>query len=451
MEEVKKEVNAIKVVMLGSSRAGKTAILASMLHNIREKCKDYFSVTDKSAEQYERLEPEKRKKVILKYSIAEMTDMLNPLCERGKKGKGNIFLGGLLGSIDSFTYRLCVQSKKDNSLDTERLYIEITDIPGEVFNSAAIAYDALLEKVQNAQILIVAIDTPILMWVEKNSSEILNTAFNRIREVVESIENLGQKLQNPDRMIVFVPVKCEYWAHKNKINDVYKIILDTYKPCIDVIEKYNNVQSMIVPMETIGSVLFHHISENPKLLKYGEVSEDHFVEEKGYTRCEEMPNKKLVRLPNGAIYKVSVSDALTSTEERKEYPYCIDGEIIPYMWYYKDKDIEEYLPKHCDQLFYQILKFSINSLYNQYLIETKKPSIGMWDYIFSSEKRKEWKKEKKEWKEWCEKQSIWSKVNVEQYLQNIETMEKSGIINDSVFKWIVNKKNGKIIYNLNNT
>lgn len=369
---------ALNVVMLGASRSGKTSILASMLNNVRNPHADnnvnkHFYVRDVS--DYAGLDdPEVQEAVELQANVDGMQELLNPPVQ----GKYVPKMTNLFGTKVSFTYAFDVTTKLNNLLSDQKITINFHDIPGEYCSNAK--FSMVEDEIRKAQLLIVAVDVPSLMYAKETGKQSLNTVMNCPNEVYDAVQLLGidccshiedenrrnQELANLLRMVIFVPIKCEYWLQNGQREEINKEIRRVYANTIDRCEKYDNVQALILPVETIGSCVFDHHSEddNSLILKYASPSKSklYISEDKidgcAAVRCEHFAEGQ-VRLKNGVIYDLRPGDQLISAKERAHHPYCYDGgtKLIPYTWF---KPVSStYAPKYCDLLFCQILRFSI--------------------------------------------------------------------------------------------
>ncbi len=369
---------ALNVVMLGASRSGKTSILASMLNNVRNPNADnnvnkHFYVRDIS--DYSGIEDSNRlEEISLQANVDGMQDLLMP-------SAGNIYvpkMAKLTGSKACFTYAFDVKAKMNDLVSEQKIDINFLDIPGELCSCSK--FNMITDEISKAQLLIVAVDVPSLMYAKETGKQSLNTVMNCPEEVFDAAQLLGtgnfcdikdekkrnKELANLLRMVIFVPIKCEYWLQNGKRKEIYDEIKHVYANTIEHMTRYNNAQALILPIETIGSCVFDHHSEenNSLILLYAKPpkNKQHISEDTidGYSavRCERISERR-VRLKNGVFYDLAPEDKLINAKSRKHHPYCYDGgsKLIPYVWFKPTSS--KYAPKYCELLFCQILKFSI--------------------------------------------------------------------------------------------
>ena len=364
--------------MLGASRSGKTSILASMLNNVRNPNADnnvnkHFYVRDIS--DYTGIEdPNRLEEISLQANVDGMQDLLTPPIDNTYVPK----MAKLTGSKASFTYAFDVKAKINDLVSEQKIDINFLDIPGELCSCSK--FNMIADEISKAQLLIVAVDVPSLMYAKETCKQSLNTVMNCPEEVFDAVQLLGtgncidikdekkrnKELANQLRMVIFVPIKCEHWLQNGKRKEINDEIKRVYANTIEHMTRYNNVQVLILPVETIGSCVFDHYSEenNSLILLYGRkpnnrlcISED-TIDGYNTVRCERI-SEKLVRLKNGVLYNLATEDKIINAKSRKHHPYCYDGgsKLIPYVWFKPTGS--KYAPRYCELLFCQILKFSI--------------------------------------------------------------------------------------------
>lgn len=371
-------MSAINVVMIGASRSGKTSILASMLNNMKNpQIAQHFFFTENNALEYNRLKREEKADVMLRDIICDMQDLVNP----NLVGQSVPKMGALFGTRGTFTYKFRVESE-NNQLD-----IHFTDVPGEHCVNTHLGYDEYISNIKNSQILVVAVDVPSMMYAKLNHRAKLNMGMNLPDEVQEAVQMLGNNFNDSSlfRMVIFVPIKCEYWIHYDLMDEVYSEIKKVYENSIPLIEGYANIRSFVLPVETIGSCEFdHHSEENESFIVLSNKStinglkfEDEFNGKYAF-RGEKLGNNRY-RLKNGEIYELDVNDELIPTSERPLHPYFLAeaGVQIPYAWFIR-KDDAGYKPKNCEQLLLHILNFSIEA---QKDLNTRE--LTWWDSVLN--------------------------------------------------------------------
>ncbi len=444
--------------MIGASRSGKTSILASMLEQITcSSIKDYFFVEDKSEYCYKE-DDERALEVSLSDNVDVMKDLLNPQLNEGKNQPR---LAQLTGTTAPFTYDITVQSKTDKwKIEKEVLHVMFTDLKGESFAKKGYEFDEIEEIIKKAQVLLIAVDVPALMYAKEKKKSGINRYMNLPYEVITATNLLAQEYNDPDlkRMVAFIPIKCEYWMHHNKMDEVYNQIKEVYETSLVSLNNAKNIRVMIMPMETIGGLEFEHYSEddNSYLLMYGESKdnrknaelfvEEDFIGNNGVVRCEKISDNQ-VRIKNGAIYTLCSSDKLILAKERGKYPYVYNegGKpiAIPFFWFIPTG--KGYEPRYCEQALFQVLMFAIECVEKQKKEEIKtnpavideNPSIlkTIWTVITLGANLF--------WEILSGRFGFQSEEQRSKFSENIKLMKEEGIINEEHIKYLIKKEDGK--------
>lgn len=449
---------AVNVIMIGASRSGKTSILASMLNNIRDNrgknaVNQYFFVNDVT--DYSGLDDAAVENVELQENVDRMKDLL----KSSINGEYVPKMTGLYGSQNSFKYKMDVQYKTNGIASTKTQTIIFNDIPGEW--CANKNYALIKDEIQKSQIILVAVDVPSLMYARQRGKASLNTVMNCPDVLFNAIQDLGiglydeivdpvernKKLNDLLRMVIFVPIKCEYWLHEGKTQEVIDEIKQVYSATIMQCKQFDNMQVMILPLETIGSCCFsHHSAEgNSFILKYANprnaIDEyEDLIDNKGVIRCEKI-SESTVRLKNGSLYQLRDGDELVSAKERRQHPYCYENgtKIIPYAWFKAESN--NYAPKYCELLFCRILKFTIMDLTKRTGRSAREAfdnATSWYQYILSIPN----------YLDMLFSGANASYADVEQvknYRRNILTMEENGILDEQYITYLVNREDGQNI------
>lgn len=355
-------------MMVGASRSGKTSILASMLKSYRDNINLFneLPIVDNTA--YDETQHEVIDKKRLDNQASEMIDMLK------EKDGGCANMTGLLGTQGVTEYSFEIDTKPMN-LDKmykglPKIKLTVMDIPGENFqaDNNKIAYSKITEKdARQCQVLIVAVDVPSMMYASAMGKDDYKQKINCNDAVLDLISNLGNNIgEKSPRLLIFVPIKCEYWAKGidgHTMDEVYEEVEKVYMTQIELFKRLSRSKILIMPLETIGGLVFdHHSPKNKmKILLYSnqkEVIGSDKYELDGYmsSRCEK-DYDDIVILPNGSYYELEEGDKMMDVPQKTPYAYSPERPI-PYTWYKAYGDIG-YSPKNCDQLFLHLLKFSV--------------------------------------------------------------------------------------------
>lgn len=262
-----KDLQAFNILMIGSRRAGKTSVLASMIKSfeaLEETTKNKFRI--KALPDTEALLQSKRLE-------------LNKIFESKEKD-------ALCWTLDEnatdlaydYEFRLSVNGS-DNTVD-----ICFKDIPGEwIRNEPA----KIREELARSQVILVAIDTPHLL--EEGGA--YSDSFNITSDIDHLLQNISLEKERP-RMVLFVPIKCEKYYHENRMAEVEKAIREQYEDVITALttgRKKELYTVAITPILTLGGVVFRDFARDED----GEV-----------TVVENQLNKSLYLRPTAAYYEL---------------------------------------------------------------------------------------------------------------------------------------------------
>ena len=324
---------ALKVLMVGGRRCGKTSALAVMFDQmINGAINNFFTVAD--ATNYEKKGNESQD------TLTSKTTGLQLFLE---KPTSKTFL------VDSkptnfewkYTCKLTLPGTR------KRLEIEFTDVPGEWFRSGT-KDDEINQYIAANDVFVIMVDTPYLM----EESEAMCRAVNCISDIHNSLTNINDKNGTKAKMVVFVPIKCEKWVQEGRINEVVDKLKSAYRVPIQALLAYKKMSICILPIETAGNILFREFKD-AYLLNGAEP----------WNRCCQLSDN-MVRMADGTPRPLRANDILNPDPDAV---MGTSGIIRPYAWYYANNKSATpgYAPRNCDQLALHILKFYIQKFQNE--------------------------------------------------------------------------------------
>lgn len=325
--------SALKVLMVGGRRCGKTSALAVMFDQlIKGKANEFFTVADTT---------------VIETKETEIQDTLT-----SKTTGLKLFL------VKPTTKTFLVDSKPTNydwkytcklilPGTTKRLEIEFTDVPGEWFRSGT-KDNEINQYVAANDVFVVMVDTPYLM----EESEAMCDAVNCISDIHNALTNINDENGTKAKMVVFVPIKCEKWVKEGRLKEVVDKLKSAYRVPIQALSAYQKMTICILPIETAGNILFREFKD--AYLLNGDLEKD---------RCCQL-SEKLVRMADGQTKSLRTNDQLNLD------PNAVMGTLgimRPYAWYYANNKSETpgYAPRNCDQLALHILKFYVQKFQNE--------------------------------------------------------------------------------------
>lgn len=390
---------ALKVIMMGGRRCGKTSALASLFDQmINGSVNEYFTVADRTILETKGFEKQD--------SLGDKTLELQNMLETNK-GNSNIFLVDKSPTRNFWLYKLLLQIPGTH----REMEIEFRDSAGEFFESSGIHETETSDYIKECDVFVVVIDTPYLMGsVEETTKDVcpesINLGTNRVKDIQNFLTHINDNEGKDAKMVVFVPLKCEKWVKERRINEVTKRIKEVYGNCIKNLKAYSKMNITIIPMETSGNILF---SELRKAYLYNDVE--------GPVRCCKIDDD-IIRLENGDNEPLMEGEIIQPDPEA-----VIAGTNLlrPYSWYHINPDDASFAPRNCEQLPLHIIRFMLAKLYDA---ETQKSSF---------------------WPDWLTKiidklKLIFGSMNPKELQEKIGEMQRNGIIKDSGYGIEIIKK-----------
>lgn len=232
-EGIDKTIPTLSVCMMGPRSVGKTTVMTSLFSesqsHICEGSRLYLNALDNNT--------------------AKLNDYRTMLMDAvAKKNASNLPASNV---ISNFVFGLGIVGRKPS------VKISVRDFPGEYLTST-IEEDR--NEVHNfmseATVILIAIDTPFLM--EENGR--YNNDKNKIDIVTHYIKENTSAIK--DKLVLFVPLKCERYFHDGRIAEVSQKVVSAYSELICFF-KENNIASIVTPIMTLGGMEFANMSDLP--------------------------------------------------------------------------------------------------------------------------------------------------------------------------------------------
>lgn len=322
--------DSLKVLMMGGPRTGKTSALAglvdSMINGEVNKLISVRDVTEGDA---------------VKQKLAQKVEHLKETLKQSY-GKTIIVDDSSTNAYQRYVIEFAIPGT-DGKMD-----IVFTDANGEFFESGRKHSSEICQMVKDSDVFVVAIDTPSLMEAVNPENHLMNEAVNKVINNVSDIHNFITYLDDKNgadaKMVIFVPLKCEKWAHEGMLDEVASRVRDVYATPIQALSDFKNVEVDIIPIQTVGSIVF---SEHLKsyLCMHGNDTP---------LRCSLVDGKKKVRFADGGERKID--KAIDVFKDDPQSPIREGSSILrPNSWF---KVVSKsYSPHNCEQLAYYILRF----------------------------------------------------------------------------------------------
>lgn len=151
------------------------------------------------------------------------------------------------GDISQFDFEVGYSNKvKTNVL--------VKDYPGEYLTDESKQH-FVTEFLSESNVVLIAIDTPYLM----EDGGKYNSEKNRPEVITSFIKNNPDSFAN--KLLLFVPLKCERYTHDKRMDEVGKCVKEVYSELIAFC-KENNVASVVAPILTLGGIEFDTMKSN---------------------------------------------------------------------------------------------------------------------------------------------------------------------------------------------
>lgn len=340
--------------MMGGQRVGKSSALAAIMDTFINGCgKDLFSAQDVTV--LSKVEGVKQASITSK--LSEVKEMLQQ-----NVGKTVIVNSGKTNIKWDYILKLSIADSSDS------MTITFTDVNGEFFEGGNMHQDTIIELVKEYDVFVVAIDTPFLMEARNDKNElvdhIINNKYNCIDSIHTFLTHIDDENGNNAKLVIFVPIKCEYWAKKNDLDSVSKAVQEDYETSMKALKKYKSIQIEVLPVQTVGSAVF--IEHLDAYIFEWTKKQFFFFNKNMKSRCGILPNGR-IRLNDGSIKECSSGKIQEDIEA-----VLIPGSDItrPNSWFKIES--AEYRPHNCEQLAYHILEYMLAKVVDARIKEEEK-------------------------------------------------------------------------------
>lgn len=166
--------------------------------------------------------------------------------------------------------QLCIESRNPSNLPASaeisqfefevgysnkvKTNVLVKDYPGEYLTDNS-KHHFVTEFLSESNVVIIAIDTPYLMEAEGK----YNNEKNKPELVTSFIKSNPNSFVN--KLILFVPLKCERYANDKRMDEVASRIRQVYSDLI-LFCKEKNVASVVAPILTLGGIEFDTMRNN---------------------------------------------------------------------------------------------------------------------------------------------------------------------------------------------
>ncbi len=226
-------VPTLSICMMGPRSVGKTTVLTSIFHESQAHICEGSSIYLKALDQNTNM-------------LNDYHTMLVDAVQ--KKNASNLPASN---TVSDFMFGLGLVGRM------ESVKLQIKDFPGEYLTSSIKSdRDEVYNFMASATVILIAVDTPYLMEeggaynVEKNKVDIVT---HYLKDNVTAVQ---------DKLVLFVPLKCERYMHDGKIAMVSEKVKESYHELITFFGS-NNIASFVTPIITLGGIELDGMKQNP--------------------------------------------------------------------------------------------------------------------------------------------------------------------------------------------
>lgn len=314
-------MNEIKVLMLGGKRCGKTTVLSSMFGSINDALAGTGLAINVDPETNTALS--KARSVI----INKMREFEKPLtsCEVEENP-----------SDAARSYSFYMTSAGDGRSHGGNIPFKIYDIPGEwLTDENSTKVKGLIKE---CQVILIAIDTPYLFakMTDKGYGQYHEQA-NKPVEITNFFKDTLSVEDLQDRMILFVPLKCERYYHLDRskhlrefgrryMSEVTKAVYAGYKDLIHYLrscdELINSCTIAVTPILSAGGIDFISFKKDEatqKMVSYYQAPEFVRDDERGY--CPKFCEQPMVYILSYLLFQVVRNQNVNTNNNKKLFRF----------------------------------------------------------------------------------------------------------------------------------
>lgn len=225
-------IPTLSICMMGPRSVGKTTVLTSIFHESQSQICEGSSIYLKALDE----------------NTSTLNNYYTMLVDAvAKKNASNLPASN---TISEFLFGLGLTGR------SESVKLKIRDFPGEYLTSTVKSdREEVYNFMSNATVILIAVDTPYLMEEDGKYNE----EKNKVAIVTHYIKDNVDAVK--DKLVLFVPLKCERYMHDGKLNMVSEATKKAYSDLTDFFSQ-NNIASFVTPIITLGGIEFDHMIAN---------------------------------------------------------------------------------------------------------------------------------------------------------------------------------------------
>lgn len=252
-------MDGINILMLGGKRCGKTTVLSSMCSEIEKALAGTelsFMPSNNTAVNLQRAAD------VIRRKIQEFDNpLIRTTVDENPTGARQVY---------EFIY---------NMPGIKDLHVYIHDIPGEWLTDG-VHTNELQSLIMASQVIIIAIDTPYLFYKMTNKGYgQYHEEYNKPKEIANFFQNSLSPQYIQDRMILFVPLKCERYYHltyskklnftnRNYMQELFEAVCMGYDDLLFYLRSteqlMNSLTIAVTPILSAGGIDFVKFMTDPE-------------------------------------------------------------------------------------------------------------------------------------------------------------------------------------------
>lgn len=336
----------MNILMVGGRRSGKTSALATIFRTMQGiQLTNYFNIVDtttyeaKNQGGINEVQDNVKSKSMEMTRFAEKAKLETPI------------LVDAAPTLFDWQYKLnfAVPGHPQNNL-----CMTFTDVPGEWCRTTDNHYNIFLRYAREADVFVITIDTPYLMGpTDELTRQLCGAQESELATLAGCMSDLRQtfnEIQDENnKLVLFVPIKCEKWYNSGCINAVNNQIRNAFGVLLADITQRPYFTVGILPILTIGTMEFLEFHD-PKYLN--SVEKDN--------RCCKIDDTS-ARMADGSVKPLRDNDKFID-DPNWAFPAPNNAFLRPVAWYICKRN--EYAPVNSEQLALHILRFMIYNTEN---------------------------------------------------------------------------------------
>lgn len=244
----------INIFMAGGRRCGKTTVITSLWNNADRT----LSGTNLSLLTSNSLINTLQETFDLSESYFDDPDMESFI----KVSDDNSTL-----ELRRYAFDLQMAGKKTGAKKKSGIKIQFTDVPGEFFVSPE-HYETVKDEIRKSHVIIFAIDTPCLMEnMDDRGFGKRHVQGNKPESIIHFIKDQLNVEYIADRLILFVPIKCEKYYYRGEMPQVVEAVRNGYRELLEYIASPNlkdHCTAAVVPILSLGGLKFFCFENDSK-------------------------------------------------------------------------------------------------------------------------------------------------------------------------------------------